>query len=394
MRLTTVSRFSTIPMSLFCMDIPWCEFNLDLRLSGNVNTLAACLLANLSLHGMTYTSPLCTHCMSVPWCSCNAQTIQACQGYLDALSLVLWFFVFTEAEPELPIVNNNPVNDNPVNENLMNDNPMIDPVNDISPEILSILGEEPNVEDIGFGPKINDHVATRWSKILTHGLQNETKKEICNRHIPENLKLAKAPDMNPELLQAASDLVKKRDIYLVENQNQMAKVITCIGDAISLVIEHKEAGRENLLKVLSDAGRLACHVHHAQTMSRRHFIRTCLNKEDSMNIKDLPRDHLLFGSNLSEKRKNMKIINRVGTEMKAPAPRPKPVTENALPTTSRALNWRGPPPPPPPPRRAYPRPNSTAGGRRQQQPPPPTPAPQPQQRQYYQAPRPSRTSRR
>lgn len=94
---------------------------------------------------------------------------------------------------------------------------------------------------------------------------------------------------------------------------------------------------------------------------------SCLNKEIKDNVKDLKRDHLLFGNDLQENLKSMKAIIRTGTELKPTAAKPKLPPKNLQPRehTSRALNWRGPPPPQSQPRRLPPRQTATAGGRKQ-----------------------------
>ncbi|XP_063535369.1 uncharacterized protein LOC134745307 [Cydia strobilella] len=249
--------------------------------------------------------------------------------------------------------------------------PVLDPLLEITPEldpsILNILGDEPAKEEI-FSKAVHKDIASRWSDILINGLKEDVKKEIISCHdIPENLTLLQSPILNPEIKAAVNENSHKRDGILSEKQRSMACVITCIADLMSSNLENCSDAAENKesLKLLSDAGRLLCHVHYEETSARRTFLQACLSKDVKENIKDLKRDRFLFGSDLSEKLKSMKAITKTGAEMRPASTKPKPPPKGrpAEAGPSRALNWRGPPPPAS--RRGYARTSSTAGGRRQ-----------------------------
>ncbi|XP_063364638.1 uncharacterized protein LOC134653242 [Cydia amplana] len=245
--------------------------------------------------------------------------------------------------------------------------PQLETTPQLDPSILNILGDEPAKEEI-FSKAVHKDVASRWSDILINGLKDDVKKEIISCHdIPENLTLLQSPILNPEIKAAVNENALKRDVILSEKQKSMACVLTCIADLMSSNLENHSDAAENKesLKLLSDAGRLLCHVHYEETSARRNFLQACLSKDVKDNIKDLKRDRFLFGTDLSEKLKSMKAITKTGAEMRPASTKPKPPPKSrpAEAGPSRALNWRGPPPPAP--RRAYARTSSTAGGRRQ-----------------------------
>ncbi|XP_061718379.1 uncharacterized protein LOC133525955 [Cydia pomonella] len=236
---------------------------------------------------------------------------------------------------------------------------------ELDPSILNILGDEPANEEI-FSKAVHKDIASRWSDILINGLKEDVKKGIITCHdIPENLTLLQSPILNPEIKAAVNENALKRDVILSDKQRSMACVITCIADLMSSNLESDAADNKESLKLLSDAGRLLCHVHYEETSARRNFLQACLSKDVKENIKDLKRDRFLFGTDLSEKLKSMKAITKTGAEMRPAStkPKPPPKSRQAEAGPSRALNWRGPPPPAP--RRAYARTSSTAGGRRQ-----------------------------
>ncbi|KAJ2949031.1 hypothetical protein O0L34_g5973 [Tuta absoluta] len=240
----------------------------------------------------------------------------------------------------------------------------------LDPNILNILGAEPEKED-SLGPEIHKDLASRWSDILINGLKVETRTEILKgNEIPENLKLAQPPILNPEIKAAVQENIIKRDAILSEKQKLLGCVITCIANTMTNILSpDKEIQNDKMyLKDLSNAGRLLCHIHHTETQARRNFLLACLNKDVKDNIKNTKRDQMLFGADLPDKLKSMKAISKTGAELKSVVSKakPQPKGKQTEASTSRALNWRGPPPPPPPPRRGTARMSSTAGGRKQQ----------------------------
>lgn len=244
-------------------------------------------------------------------------------------------------------------------------------VPDLEPDILCLLGEEP-VQEEKFGENVHKDIANRWADILVNGLKDETKKEILNIYsVPYNLKLIQAPKLNPEIRAAVNEGALRRDNILADKQMVLSSIITCVANTITAILQNNPCHEEikcRTLKLLSDAGRLLCHTHYSETQTRKHFLLSCLNKEVKDNVKDLKRDHLLFGNDLQDHLRSMKAIIKAGTELKPAAPKPKLPPKNIQPKehSSRALNWRGPPPPQSQPRRMPPRQNPTAGGRKQQ----------------------------
>lgn len=247
----------------------------------------------------------------------------------------------------------------------------IENIQELEPDILCLLGEEPAQEE-KFCENVHKDIANRWSDILVNGLKDETKKDILKNYtVPYNLKLAQAPTLNPEIRAAVNEGALKRDNILADKQKVLSSIITCIANTVTAVLQtgcSDEETKCQTLKSLSDAGRLLCHTHYSETQTRRNFLLSCLNKEIKDNVKDLKRDHLLFGNDLQDHLKSMKAIIRAGTELKPSAAKPKlPHKHLHQPKehTSRALNWRGPPPPQSQPRRLPPRQTATAGGRKQ-----------------------------
>ncbi|XP_047987755.1 uncharacterized protein LOC125227444 [Leguminivora glycinivorella] len=251
----------------------------------------------------------------------------------------------------------------------------------LDPGLLCLLGDEP-VKEETFGPCIHDDISTRWSDILVNGMKDDIKNDILKRYeIPENLKLAQAPILNPEIKVACNDNVLKRDNILSDKQKLLSTIITGVANTLSNILTTDSTldnNKQGIIKSLSDTGRLLCHLHFSETQSRRNFLVPSLNKEIKDNIKDLKRDSLLFGKELQESLKSIKAMTKTGAELRPTVTKPKWTPKHqqagAGPSTSRALNWRGQPssasrPPPRQSRQTPARTSYTRGGRR---PPPPS----------------------
>ncbi|XP_028167387.1 uncharacterized protein LOC114357803 [Ostrinia furnacalis] len=243
---------------------------------------------------------------------------------------------------------------------------------ELAPEVLCLLGDAPEQEDV-FGPNIHKDIASRWTEILMNGLKDESKKEILKVHkTPDNLKQVRAPKLNPEIKAAVNENVIKRDCIISEKQDLLSCTITHIANILTSVLTDLKSSSysKDLLQSLSNTGKLLCHIHYLETMTRKRFLLACLNKDVKDNIKEAKHDHMLFGDGLQDTLKSIKAISKAGAELRPVTSKPKPAPKsNQRPgePATRSLNWRGPPPPPPPPRRAAARQSSTAGGRRQQQ---------------------------
>lgn len=294
--------------------------------------------------------------------------VRPCRGdieyRLQVCTELLTYFKFTISDA--PVVTEEPTSE------LMESHEPMEPALDAA--ILDLLGDEPE-KDEDYGEDIHTDLASRWCDVLVNGLKDEKVKDICLQYkVPANLLMALPPTLNPEVKAAINDNITKRDKILEDKQAILGKVIAILAHltstTLSLIQADPQGGQnQDQIKLLSNAGRLLCHIHAAESKTRKQFIIACLNKDIKETIKDLKRDKSLFGAELVEKLKSLKAISRTGAEMKIN----KPITPATPASTGRALNWRGPPPPPPPPQPAYRRtvrqPPTTTGGRRPPQQP-------------------------
>lgn len=256
---------------------------------------------------------------------------------------------------------------------------------DLDPDILQLLGSDPT-QAKSFGDNLHKDLATRWKYILTNGLPKEEKVDLLKQYLPaENCTYMRAPILNPEIKSALSDINIKRDSYSEQKQNQMASCISAIGKALNLALTQKDNIPQEVIKTLSDAGRILCDTHHRESLSRRFAIVNSITKQKRETIKNTKIDEHLFGSNLSEHLKSSKAITMSASELRFNSARfnqPRSQPSNAA-RNPGALNARGAPRAPAAETRVYP-------GQYRRPPAPPAPAPEPTyaSRDYRRAPPP------
>ncbi|CAK1591341.1 unnamed protein product [Parnassius mnemosyne] len=185
----------------------------------------------------------------------------------------------------------------------------------LDPEVLLIL-VDPVVKKQTFGPDISDNLASRWTPILRKGLNKEDKESITKLYqIPANCDLLLAPTLNPEIGTAITEMAKNRDKKIEFFQQQLGIGLTALGRAMSLVLKDK-GEKMQIIKNLNDAARILTDLHFNETQTRKKLITPTLDKSFLNVIKDVDHDEFLYGRNLSEKIKAVKIIEKSSQSIK------------------------------------------------------------------------------
>lgn len=211
---------------------------------------------------------------------------------------------------------------------------------ELDSELLAILGTDPSIEK-SYGKDIQKDLASRLQHWTTEGLTKEGRKDLKEKYLtPGNCKLIDAPELNAEIKAAVSDELAKRDKALSIKQQQITTAITCLGEAITLLLSEKEKNT-NLIKLTTDAARLMSDCHYSFSTTRRNFLLGALKKEVRDQLRVTKIDKFLFGDNLAETLKSAKAINKSGSELKVTAPKsqPKRPIQNTA-SSSKHLNWR------------------------------------------------------
>lgn len=187
---------------------------------------------------------------------------------------------------------------------------------ELDQDILQLLGSDPT-QNKSFGDNLHKDLVTRWKHILINGLPKDEKVDILKQYLPaENCTNMKAPVLNPEIKSALSENIVKRDLYSEQKQNQMSSCISAIGKALNLALSPTNNIPQDIIKTLSDAGRLLCDTHYRESLSRRFAIVNSLSKQKREIIKNTKIEDQLFGSNLSEHLKSSKAISISASELK------------------------------------------------------------------------------
>ncbi|XP_048482055.1 uncharacterized protein LOC125489646 [Plutella xylostella] len=260
----------------------------------------------------------------------------------------------------------------------------------LNPDILEMLGDDPLVERT-FGEDLHKDIANRWQHILLNGLHKETKSDLLKTYLPaQNCPNMQAPKLNLEVKAALNEIDNKKDMYSQGKQRHLSSCLAAVGKALNIALAHTDPVIREIIKPLSDAGRMICDFHYRESQSRRYSIINTLNKQTRDTVKNTKIDEYLFGSELADHLKSSKAISRSGYELKQTRNLPprarQPVASTVVPVR-RALNARGPPRMPaaaaePSPRQAAPRYHQAPAP-----PPPPPPAPRHRQRETATAPR-------
>ncbi|CAG4993849.1 unnamed protein product [Parnassius apollo] len=204
-------------------------------------------------------------------------------------------------------------------------------VQDLDAEALAVLGEI-NIEQEK-GPPLHPEIANRWTPILSKGLKKEDKRELMQKYMPfENVPRLIAPTLNPECISAISASMLKRDTIIKEKQKQIAAVLTAIGSGLESIL--KNGDKIEIIRNINDASKLLCDYFQSETNNRKILITNAVNHNLKETLKG-DSDMFLFGTNLAERIKNAKIIQRSGKDLKEKQERLKGPT--------KTLNWRGPP---------------------------------------------------
>lgn len=204
-------------------------------------------------------------------------------------------------------------------------------------EILEKLGEDPtscSPEDTDFHPDLS----RRWKVWLVSGIPKDVKVALLDKYSRKGPCQLEAPGLNPEVGATLSEPAKKRDQHFADSQNSIGSALSALGSSISILISEneEEIDKLDLIEKLCDAGKLLTDLFHAESNARRAFISPTLNPQIKTIIDKSTADEWLYGSDLGEKIKAAKSIEKISNDLKSQAPAKKTTPK---PTS---LNWKSP----------------------------------------------------
>lgn len=191
---------------------------------------------------------------------------------------------------------------------------------ELSVEFLEALGE-PSDGQKQYSNSINSNILQRFENILIEGMKKEEKEGILKQlSIPENGKLMEAPKLNIELTSLLSSAMRLRDKMLEERQDDTGYAIAAICQAIDMM-SRPNFDVMTIIKNLSDATRLLCHLHYKYTDIRRKLISPLLDKNLNLNLKDNKRSEWLY-TKLDDTVKSVSALKKASSVLAAPKPKP------------------------------------------------------------------------
>lgn len=212
---------------------------------------------------------------------------------------------------------------------------------ELDPDLLNILGEDPTASK-EYGKEVQKDLAVRLNHIATSGLPKETRKELKEKYlIPANCKFIKAPTLNPEIRASLQESQAKRDKGIEYKQMLTSCALSSLAEAITLLLS-SEQRNPDLLKLLMDTARTLSDIQHTDSMSRRYFILSTVNKQLKDQLEKTKIDEMLFGNSLAETVKSAKTIISTGAQLRSATNVRSTVNARGRAST-RGLNYRAPP---------------------------------------------------
>ncbi|XP_045484035.1 uncharacterized protein LOC123689153 [Pieris rapae] len=206
--------------------------------------------------------------------------------------------------------------------------------NEIDVEILGAMGTVE--EELAVGPTIHTEIAQRWTPVLTKGLKKEDKASLLKNYVAfSNVPAMVPPKLNPELLHALTDPVKKRDVIIELRQKNISAALAAIGLGLHCFLT--KGDKVEGIKNINDAARILCDVIYTETIGRRGLIQGVVNKQMKDSLQASP-DELLFGNGLTERIKTTKAVQKSAQDLTRTNQSPRPCMKN-----QKALNSRAPP---------------------------------------------------
>lgn len=212
----------------------------------------------------------------------------------------------------------------------------------IDAEELEILGEDP-ASNKPKEFKLHSGLASRWEACIRSGLDKEKRAELLKIYSREGNCPLEAPTLNAELLSSLNEMAVKRDRHFVDSQCLIGSALSALGTAITLLLNDKKESvdRNELLKLMCDAGKLMTDLHHKESVARKAYILPGLDKRARTILGKVETDKFLFGEDLAEKLKSAKAIEKAGLDLKL-----QPMNAAAAPKVpfkKNSVNWKSPP---------------------------------------------------
>ncbi|KAB0804972.1 hypothetical protein PPYR_01942 [Photinus pyralis] len=186
----------------------------------------------------------------------------------------------------------------------------------LSADVLKILGCDKDEEDLG-SKAIRKELATSWSELIKSKLSDQARTDLLSCYLPpSNLKALEPPKLNLEVAAAINEPARNRDMRLLQFQKQLGSSLSALGYALSSLLEQKGEADLRLVQPLSDAGKLLADLFSSYSSVRKELVSLGLKKELKETLNSVEVDTWLFGTNLDERVKASKNLEKISQELK------------------------------------------------------------------------------
>lgn len=138
----------------------------------------------------------------------------------------------------------------------------------------------------------------------------EIKKLIEKHPPPENCSFISVPKLNAEIIAAVQETAIKRDKRIVEKQERIAACLSIVGRSLTIALKIDDNQRIELLKNLSEMGRLLASVHREESLARKSLILANLNSSLKTTLSNTTVDEWLFSADLEGLIKSANTLDR------------------------------------------------------------------------------------
>ncbi|XP_066586788.1 uncharacterized protein [Prorops nasuta] len=210
-------------------------------------------------------------------------------------------------------------------ENILNQKE-VDQFDPLDEDILKILGEDPTSSK-ALKLSLNPSVERRWVYWLQKGISKESKEELLKKY--ERPSLFEAPKLNLEIKSSLSESILRKDDYFCNQQNSVGTALAALGTAFTMLLNLDESGMNKLefLEKLGDMGKILTNLQFELCKARKAFILPGLEKDMKIVLAECTSDEWLFGDQLADKIKEVKVAKKLSQEIKTITSR-KPLREN------------------------------------------------------------------
>ncbi|VEN64161.1 unnamed protein product [Callosobruchus maculatus] len=169
---------------------------------------------------------------------------------------------------------------------------------------------------------LKDPIRDVWLQTTERGLGKENLEQLLDRHrSPSNFPTLEPPKINPEVAPILSQAYVKRDQCHTRYQSLVTKGASAIGRCLNYVVEQIKENpesnlKEQLLPHLADAGTILTHLFYEISAVRRDYILQVLSKSVKEAVKDSTPGEFLYGTDLGEKIKMVKNLEKAGNEIR------------------------------------------------------------------------------